>query len=169
MFNVQVIAQETGTGTNKLYNSSTTGSIGGSKTAGLSNGEHTYKITQKVGDNTILLVEGTFGISAQSVPAYDCSANADGWAYVAPPAGGGSGSGSGGAGGGTGSGKSDGGASSGTPATPSANGPVSDEGTPVESAPVDEEPNAEGVGEETPAPAPAPEVKEPTGDVDSVA
>ncbi len=169
MFNVQVIAQETGTGTNKLYNSSTTGSIGGSKTAGLSNGEHTYKITQKVGDNTILLVEGTFEISAQSVPAYDCSANADGWAYVAPPAGGGSGSGSGGAGGGTSSGRSDGGASSGTPATPSADEPVSDEGTPVESAPVDEEPNAEDVGEETPAPAPAPEVEEPTGDVDSVA
>ncbi len=152
LFNVQVVKSG-----DAFYNSGTEGTMGhqdgGSQP--LSAGTHTYKITQATDEGTIILIAGEFKVGG-SVAAYNTST--DGWAKPAASEGGG----------GTSSGGSDGGASSGTPATPSGDEPVSDEGvTPVESAPVDEEPNAEDVGEETPAPAP--EVEEPTGDVDSIA
>ena len=152
LFNVQVVMSGS-----TFYNSGTEGTMGhqGDGNHPLSAGTHTYKITQATDEGTIILIAGEFKVGG-GVAAYNTST--DGWAKPAASEGGG----------GTSSGGSDGDASSGTPATPSGDEPVSDEGvTPVESAPVDEEPNAEDVGEETPAPAP--EVEEPTGDVDSIA
>lgn len=158
LFNVQVVKSGSA-----FYNSGTEGTMGhqsgGSQP--LAAGTHTYKITQATDEGKIILIAGEFKVGG-GVAAYNTST--DGWAKPAAPEGG-AGSGSGGAGGGTSSGGSGSGASSDTPTPPSGGEPASDEGAPVESAPVNEEPNAEDVGEETPAP----EVEEPTEDIDSIA